>query len=206
MHYLYLASSSPRRREILKNRNIHFDTLPLKVSEIPNENLNPLDQIRQISALKLQTAQIEIKQATRANQPYVLLCADTEVIFEGKLLGKPASLAFAEKTLGRLSGKTHQVTTVIQLFESSQNETLELSVTTQIQFNQLTLEDIQGYVQTGDPMDKAGSYGIQNVPKHFIRSVEGSFENVIGLPIDELMKLFEKKNWEFLPFSIEPRS
>jgi septum formation protein len=197
MHHLYLASSSPRRREILEKRNIQFEPLPLKVSEIPSENLNPLDQIRKISMDKLLAAQIEIKRQFTANQPYVLLCADTEVIFEGRLMGKPESHADACQTLGRLSGQSHEVTTVVTLFESSQNETCEIVVTTQVEFAALSPTEILDYVNTGDPMDKAGSYGIQNVPNHFITAFRGSFENVVGLPGDELMSFFQKKGWTF---------
>ncbi len=197
MHHLYLASMSPRRREILEKQNIQFDPLPLKVSEIPNENLNPLDQIRQISLQKLHAAQNEIKRLPAAKQPYVLLCADTEVVFCGKLLGKPKTPEDAMQTLQRLSGQTHEVTTVIALYESSQNETIEVAVTTMVHFSYLEDAEIKKYVQTGDPMDKAGSYGIQNVPRHFIKSIQGSLENVIGLPSAELLEIFKKQGWSF---------
>jgi septum formation protein len=191
---MFLASGSPRRLTLLEEAGFHPRLLLPKVSEIPGENMTPEEQISDISLRKLKGA-LALLPSPRPKA--VVLAADTEVVFENKLLGKPSSLEDAVQTLRRLSGQSHSVITSVSLYETTLQSTQQILDKTRVTFESLLESEIQKYVQTGDPMDKAGSYGIQNIPSHFIRSLEGSRTNVVGLPMERIIDFFKEQNWVF---------
>lgn len=189
MYQLKLASASPRRYELLRSQGFLFDVASVKISEIPNKNLNVKEQILDIARRKAIQAFHELQP--HQNHPFVVLSADTEVIFNDELLGKPSSEQHATNMLRKLSGKSHQVVTALYLIESLTQKSWSHIETTEIKFRTLSDEEINKYIQTKDPFDKAGSYGIQSGARHFIESIHGSVDNVIGLPLEPLKKLFE---------------
>ncbi|WP_374027896.1 nucleoside triphosphate pyrophosphatase [Bdellovibrio bacteriovorus] len=187
---LILASESPRRKQLLSEAGFSFDVVPVKVSEIPNKNLNVNDQILDIARRKA-SATLPLLKSSRQDA-FIVLCADTEVIFNGAPLGKPADRQDAYRILKLLSGKYHEVITAVCLVESSTGKEVSQTETTKIYFRELTDDEIWTYIDTGEPMDKAGAYGIQGQGGKFIERFDGPFDNVVGLPIDLVKNLLSK--------------
>lgn len=184
---LILASESPRRRELLKKAGYDFSVVPVKVSEIPNKNLNVNEQILDIARRKARAAFDQLKSST--DTPFRVLSADTEVIFAEKPLGKPQNREDAFRILRLLSGKPHQVITAVCLIDSNSHKELSQYEITHIHFKNLTDEEIWTYIDSGEPMDKAGAYGIQGLGGNFVEKIEGPFDNVVGLPIALVKKM-----------------
>lgn len=187
MRSLFLASASPRRQELLEKAGVTFQTYPVKVSEFPQENLNVDEQILAIAEQKARAAGAELR--TKIQGPFAVLSADTEVIIQGRLAGKPLDEADAFRKLKWLSQKTHEVKTAVCLVLYPENKILSHLETTQVSFHDLKDEEIWNYIKTGEPMDKAGAYGIQGKARVFVKEFNGSFENVVGLPIDVVLKM-----------------
>lgn len=179
---LVLASESPRRRDLLKQAGFNFDVVPVKVSEIPDKNLNVNEQILDIARRKARAAFAELKSVRTDH--FRVLSADTEVIFGGGPLGKPQDRNDAFRILRLLSGNFHEVKTAVCIIDSQTQEEVSQIETTQIFFRALTDEEIWTYIDTGEPMDKAGAYGIQGLGGRFVERFVGPFDNVVGLPID----------------------
>lgn len=190
-HELVLASASPRRREILKQAGYSFTLHPSKVSENLEENLRAKlsidEQIIEIARRKAGAVVAEF--AEKAQKPFITLAADTLVILDGEVLGKPTDPSDAIRTLEKLSGRWHEVKTAVVLMRhggpgasASHYETTGIE-TTRVLFKDLTSKQIADYVASGDPMDKAGSYGIQNLDDSFVAKLEGRLDNVIGLSL-----------------------
>lgn len=199
MHRLILASESPRRRNLLQRAGFKFTVFPVKVSEIPDENLNVAEQISAIARTKADAA-LEALSRTSApsDPPFVLLTADTEVIFGGRPLGKPSSPEDAARTLRRLSGRDHDVITAVWMIDSLRpSQGVSHIETTKIRFRDLTDGEILAYVATGDPLDKAGSYGIQSGAGHLVEKIEGDLDNVVGLPVKAILELVKREGWSF---------
>ncbi|WP_413569365.1 Maf family protein [Bdellovibrio sp. HCB117] len=178
---LVLASESPRRRALLKEAGFDFDVVPSKVSEIPNKNLNVNDQILDIARRKARAVH-EVLKSSRTS-PFVILTADTEVIFGGAPLGKPSDKDDAYRILKLLSGHVHEVITAVCVMNSSTGKEISQIETTQIHFKDLSDQEIWDYIHTGEPMDKAGAYGIQGGGGKFVQKIDGPFDNVVGLPM-----------------------
>lgn len=190
MKPIILASASPRRKELLQNAGFSIEVMPVKVSEIPDKNLNVSDQILDIARRKLDAgAQILLDQG-RKNA--VLLTADTEVIFDNAPLGKPETRPEAYAMLRKLSGTAHTVLTAVCVYDLDNSQVHTGVERTDIHFKPLTDEQIWTYVDSGDPFDKAGGYGIQNVQEQFIEKFVGPYDNVVGLPIDLVKKLLSQ--------------
>lgn len=193
MSTIILASESPRRRHLLSEAGFNFVVLASKVSETPDKNLNVNEQILDIARRKAEGTLTLVEQdRSRFSEPCFILAADTEVVLDGATLGKPETPQHAIDTLKKLSGRPHEVITAIALINSQTKEVFSHIETTYIHFKNLTDEQIQTYVASGDPMDKAGSYGIQSGAKEFIEKMEGSFDNVVGLPVSVVKNLFLK--------------
>jgi septum formation protein len=186
---LLLASQSPRRRELLLKAGLKFDVVSVKVSEIPDKNLNVNEQIIDIARRKARSA-YQLTKTTHQND-FIILAADTEVVYSGNLLGKPLDPEDAFRLLKLLSGKLHEVKTAVCLIDSRTEKEMIHIETTKIQFKNLTDEEIRSYVQTGEPMDKAGSYAAQGFGMNWISSLRGSYTNVVGLPMCELLQDLE---------------
>ncbi|HRO67741.1 MAG TPA: Maf family protein [Pseudobdellovibrionaceae bacterium] len=196
MHRLILASESPRRKDLLHKAGIRFQVFPVKVSEIPDKTLNAGEQILDIAGRKARAAFEELSKRGN-NSPFVVLAADTEVIFEGVPLGKPSSPEDAIRTLLRLSGRVHEVITAVRMIDSSSGKAHSHIETTRVRFRSLPEKEIRDYVETGEPMDKAGSYGIQGLGGKLVEKIEGDFDNVVGLPIKAVLGIFNENGWRF---------
>jgi len=190
MKPLILASESPRRKQLLMEAGFSFDVIPLKVSEIPDKNLNVNEQILDIARRKSRAAYEHLKALYP--QGFIVIAADTEVIFGDSPLGKPLNREDAFRILRLLSGKIHEVKTAVSMMESPSGREVSQIETTKIFFKSLSDEEIWTYIQTGEPMDKAGAYGIQGLGGRFVEKFEGSFENVVGLPIPVVRNLLAK--------------
>ncbi len=198
MHKLILASSSPRRKQILQDRGYEFRAFPLEVSEILDKNLNISDQISDCAHQKAVAAFDSLKLPK--TQDILILSADTVVVLDGQVLGKPKNKAHACEVLASLSGKKHQVITGFCLVEVKSKRFILGHETTQVEFNKLTENEISDYVNSGEPMDKAGSYGIQGEGQKFVKEIQGSYLNVVGLPIEKIEQVIAAEGW-----SIEKR-
>ena len=175
-----LASSSPRRRELLCNAGIAFEIQAEEVPEVHTPGEKPID-----FALRLACAKAD---AVARNRPQdFVLGADTIVIVEGEILGKPTDAKDAARMLRLLSNKSHEVTTAVCLacpaISGQHPEKLTAFETTRVHMSALSDEDIAAYIATGEPMDKAGAYAIQGIASRWIDRIEGDYFNVVGLPV-----------------------
>lgn len=184
---LVLASESPRRRELLKEAGFSFEVVPVKVSEIPDKNLNVNEQILDIAKRKARAAFTDLKSSRPG--PFRVLSADTEVIFGGGPLGKPQNREDAFRILKLLSGNPHEVKTAVCIIDSETGKEVSQIETTEIYFKNLSDHEIWTYIDTGEPMDKAGAYGIQGLGGKFVERFVGPYDNVVGLPIEIVKRL-----------------
>ncbi|MBO9667427.1 MAG: septum formation protein Maf [Bdellovibrio sp.] len=190
MKTLILASESPRRKQLLQEAGFSFDVASVKVSEIPDKNLNVNEQILDIARRKARAGFAD--QTSRGNSDFILISADTEVIFGGGPLGKPADKDDAFRILKLLSGKVHDVITAVCMMESPGGRELSHVETTKVFFKTLSDDEIWTYIESGEPMDKAGAYGIQGLGRKFVERIEGPFDNVVGLPVQAVKNLLTK--------------
>lgn len=190
MKSLILASESPRRKQLLKEAGFSFDVVSVKVSEIPDKNLNATEQILDIARRKARAAFAQLKSSK--SHEFTLISADTEVIFEDQLQGKPADKQNAFEMLRRLSGKQHGVQTGVCIIDSATGKELSQIETTTVYFKNLTDQEIWTYIESGEPMDKAGAYGIQGLGGKFVEKFEGPFDNVVGLPVQLVKEMLKK--------------
>lgn len=194
MKAIYLASNSPRRWELLQSLDLQLHRITGEVDETPLPHEQAKAYCLRIALAKNQAAQAVSLAEKFANLP--ILTADTTVSIDGKILGKPKDKADAIAMLQQLSGRTHQVFTAICV--SHNGEQLECVQTSEVTFKTLSEAEILAYVDTGEPMDKAGAYGIQGVGGIFISHLEGSFTGVMGLPLFETAELLRQCGVEIL--------
>lgn len=199
MEKIVLASSSPRRRELMAQAGFAFEVLVSEADETI-ETETPGEMVEVLSERKAAAVAEEIKRQGFAEESVLLVGADTMVAIDGKKLGKPKDEKGAEEMLEELSGRTHQVytgVTLIRLRKAENGSILQESRTfsegTDVSFYPLTKEEIRSYIATGEPMDKAGAYGIQGKAAVFVKEIKGDYNNVVGLPIARLYQ--ELKNW-----------
>ena len=178
---LYLASGSPRRRELLTQLGLHFERVITDVEELRREEESAQHYVRRLAREKA------LAGVAVAPQDLPVLGADTIVVLNGEVLEKPRDAADARAMLCKLSGHTHQVMTAVALADSQQ--ALDCVVITDVTFRTLTATDIDDYIATGEPMDKAGAYGIQGRGGNFVRKINGSYHAVVGLPLVETGEL-----------------
>lgn len=194
MYKLILASQSPRRKDLLKKAGIKFIALPANISETPDKNLNLDEQILQIATDKA-LACLEQNNYLKS-QNNLVLSADTMVIVDGVCFGKPENKAEAVNYLKLLSGRGHLVKTALCLINCKTFEQIKEITTTEVFFRTLTEEEIQTYVNSGEPMDKAGGYGIQGLGGTFISHYQGPFDNVVGLSMESFNRLLQDQGWQ----------
>lgn len=194
MKKIVLASQSPRRAEILKKAGYYFVSFPVFISEIPNENLSLDEQIIDIAKRKALAC---LDLCPDKNSGNVILASDTMVCLGNLAIGKPENEQDAFDTLKKLSGKMHEVKTAVVLLDQSSKEIASHIETSQVFFKKLNDQDIWDYIKTGEPMDKAGSYAIQGHGGKFVEKFVGDYNNVVGLPLSALEKIFAAKNWRF---------
>jgi len=179
---LILASASPRRTELLHAAGYDFDVEPAHVdeSELPGEP--PRAYVLRVAALKA--------RAVGARHPDdLVLAADTTVVVDGEMLAKPADDDDARRMLARLSGRTHEVLTGVVLVRAARESSAVVG--TGVRFRPLAPEEVDWYVASGEPHDKAGAYGVQGLASRFVEAVEGSYSNVVGLPVEAVKALLE---------------
>lgn len=183
---LVLASASPRRRELLERLGVEFRTVPAEVDERPIA-----EQVREPARLVTLLAETKAKAVAREHPRALVIGADTVVVLDGEILGKPSDAREARRMLARLSGRTHHVYTGVAVVDGESGRSESCAEVTAVTFGRLTDEQIERYVQTGEPLDKAGAYGIQGIGATLVERVEGCFFNVVGLPLFRLSRLLE---------------
>ncbi len=184
---LLLASASPRRRELLDLARIPFEVVRHTADEAIASGENPHAYVARTARAKLAGATMALDEAARRRGAAVL-AADTTVILDGRVLGKPSDDAEARAMLGKLAGVTHEVATAFAIGDAREARLLaEHTVRTSVTFRAIDAAEIASYVATGECRDKAGAYAIQGMAGGFVLRIEGSSTNVIGLPVAELV-------------------
>ncbi|GLX13318.1 Maf-like protein [Pseudomonas straminea] len=183
MTTLYLASASPRRRELLAQIGVPFTTHVVPIDETAQPGEAPAAYVERLARAKAQAALATLADRRDA----VVLGSDTAVVLDGRILGKPVDREDALVTLGALSGREHQVLTAVALVSDSRAEARV--VTSTVCFKPLDRKQIEAYWATGEPRDKAGSYGIQGLAAVFVSQMQGSYSAVVGLPLCETAEL-----------------
>ncbi len=181
-----LASASPRRSQLLRELRVEFIILPSDAEELHNEQLTA-SEISQLNAHR------KARTVAKHHPDALVLAADTLVYLDHKLFGKPANLDEAQGMLQRLQGKMHQVVTGVCLMHLRGHREKLFSERTNVLFRQLTPQQIHSYLTSINPLDKAGAYAIQEGGEQIIRSISGSYTNVVGLPMERLAE--ELKAW-----------
>ena len=192
---VWLASTSPRRRELLTQIGIPFTVVQASVDESRLSGETPQAYVKRLSVAKACAGEV----AVRANhmQPAPVIGADTSVVLGDTILGKPANQAEAVDMLLSLSGREHVVLTAVAVTEDGQHQA-RLSET-RVRFREISVAEARAYWNTGEPRDKAGAYGIQGLGAVFVESISGSYSGVVGLPIfetTELLKLYKVVCWQ----------
>lgn len=181
---IILASASPRRSDLLKSIGVEFEVIPAHVDEDLLVGESPEDAVLRLAKLKAEAIARDYKDR-------LVLAADTIVVFESKVLNKPVDVRDAEQMLAALSGNTHIVYTAYALVREATKLVKISLVKTEVTFLKLSADQIKRYVATKEPMDKAGAYGAQGIGAGFVKSIRGSYTNVVGLPLAELVEEFK---------------
>jgi len=206
LHTLILASESPRRKDLLARAGFSFHVFSVKVSENLEKNLTVDEQILAIARRKAEASLRSYKSSKP--ESFLMLAADTMVILDGQPLGKPETADQAFDYLSRLSGRGHEVKTAVVLVEgpitgdvSSANLKMRQAIdTTQVFFRHLSEREIREYIESGEPMDKAGAYGIQGLGGQFVEKITGAFDNVVGLPMDLVHRMLHESGCKLRKF------
>lgn len=188
-----MASASPRRKELLRQVGLSFTVMPSDVEEMVTKE-KPDEVVEELSAQK--AADVCEKLSAAGKEDFVVIGADTVVSVHGKILGKPADRADAVRMLQELQGKNHQVYTGVTLVRKKRGETpqyVTFSECTEVSMYAMTGEEIAAYVDSGEPMDKAGAYAIQGLCAAYIQGIRGDYNNVVGLPVARLWQELKKR-------------
>jgi septum formation protein len=186
---LILASSSPRRAEILANAGLPFSVLSSAVDESPYPGEAPGALVQRLANAKADLV------TARAVGPAIILAADTVVVFDDKILGKPSSPEAARHMLQQLSGRTHSVLTGVALVRLPDGERRQFIESTLVHFRPITDEELSAYLATKEPYDKAGAYAIQGQAGRYIPRIEGCYFNVVGLPLSRVLTELKTLGW-----------
>jgi len=190
---LILASASPRRAEVLRNAGFVFEVRPADVDEtrLPHESAD--NYVRRVAQAK---AHAVAEPARAAGERAIVIAADTTVVAEGQILAKPEDAADARRMLGLFNGKTHEVLTALCVVNiPAAKEALDVEKT-RVEFLKMSDQEIEDYIQTGEPFDKAGAYGIQGIAGRFATRIEGCYFNVLGLPLSRLWTTLQALGWK----------
>lgn len=186
---LVLASASPRRRELLEAQGLRLHVHPTHVDETPRANETPAAYLERIVADKLVAARKDLHEGTRAE---AILVADTTVVVDGAIVGKPESRAESAQMIERLAGREHDVMTRFAIALAHAEKSHAETVTTRVTFRALSKAEILAYAATGEGDDKAGAYAVQGRGAALVKKIDGSYSNVVGLPICEVMVALAK--------------
>ncbi|MCQ2520399.1 MAG: Maf family protein [Lachnospiraceae bacterium] len=193
MYKYILGSASPRRKELLGNMGLDFEIVVSDCDEAVTKT-EPHDIVKELSLLKAS----DVKSKILPNEEgVIIIAADTLVFLGNERLGKPKDKEDAKAMLRRLSGNSHSVITGVTIMKSQGNvwESVTFSEETKVLFAKLDENEIDTYVNTGEPMDKAGSYAIQGIGAKFVTGIDGDYSNVVGLPVPALYKELRKRGW-----------
>ena len=182
-----LASKSPRRKELLKNIGISAQIVPANINEDMLAGLPPEKMVTELAMLKA----TDVARSFKGNT--VVIGADTCVVVNGEVYGKPQNIEDARRMLRTLSGNTHQVYTGYCVVNCNDGVSVAKCEKTLVTFRELTDKEIDAYIKTREPMDKAGSYGIQQRGSKFVEKIDGDYFNVVGLPVCALVKLMQSE-------------
>ena len=188
---IILASASPRRAELLKQIGVEFELAISNVEERPRPDEAPPDYITRIARAK-------VIAVARQRDTGLVIGADTVVVLDGRLIGKPEDETDAQNLLRQLSGRWHAVMTGVALYDVQTKHEVADYDKTLVKFAQLTDREIEWYVETGEPMDKAGAYGIQGLGGLFVDEIAGNYYNVVGLPIPLVYRLARRLGYSFV--------
>jgi septum formation protein len=193
---LLLASASPRRAELLRAAGFEFEILPVDIDEQPVPGEAPEQYVARLAEEKAAAAQ-------RLRPDAIVIGADTAVVLDRQIFGKPAGRADAERMLGTLSGRTHEVLTGLCVARDTRSERhVERS---QVTMASLDPRTIAWYVASGEPLDKAGAYAVQGLASRFVAEIRGSYSNVVGLPVAPLCRLLTAVGCDILKHTTTPR-
>ncbi|ASJ37564.1 Maf family protein [Vibrio vulnificus] len=184
MHKLVLASGSPRRKELLAQLGYTFDVVLPDIEECKAEQETTAEYVLRLSQQKAQAGLALVSESS------IVVGSDTVVVCDGQVLEKPHHFADAQRMLTQLSDRRHQVMTAVTVVSAEKQHSVV--VTTEVWFKKLTQEEIEQYWQSGEPCDKAGSYGIQGLGGRFVTRIEGSYSAVVGLPLYETDQLLHE--------------
>ncbi len=176
---LILASASPRRKELLANLGLNIKIKVSQVDETMEEDIPPAQQVEKLAERKAAAVASETAEG-------LVIGADTLVVLAGKPLGKPANRQEAVQMINELQGKSHEVLTGLAVIDAATGQSVVTHQTTAVHFKPMTREQVERYVSTGEPYDKAGAYAVQGKASIFIESIQGCYFNVVGLPVSKL--------------------
>ena len=188
---MVLASSSPRRRELLGGLGLRFTVRAADLDETPLPGEDPRDTV-----LRLANA----KAFALAHPGELVLAADTVVVIDGELLGKPTDPADARRMLGRIAGREHTVLSAVALADPGRDGRAADVAASRVRMAAMSPEQIDWYVATGEPLDKAGSYAVQGLGALFVEEVFGNYTNVVGLPLPLTYRLFRELGYDLMDF------
>ncbi|WP_026843276.1 Maf family nucleotide pyrophosphatase [Citrifermentans bremense] len=177
---IVLASASPRRSELLESAGIQFRVVPADINEEPFPGEEPVDHVQRL-------AEGKARAAAELAEGRFFLGADTIVLCDGEIMGKPKDAADAKRMLKKLSGVPHEVVTGFAIYDRERKGAVVEAIRTKVFFKKLRDEEILDYIATGCPFDKAGAYAIQGGAAHMVQKIEGSYTNVVGLPLCEVV-------------------
>lgn len=188
---LILASASPRRKQLLRSAGFIFQVVPSTIEEDYQPGEPPEVFVERMAGRKAD----QVAQRYAQQPAVVVLGADTIVVVNGEVLGKPRSSAAAGQIVQKLAGRTHEVITGVALVEPVTGKRILRHVRTRVTFLPLSQEEVEAYVASSEPLDKAGAYGIQGWASRFVSGIEGCYFNVVGLPLSLLYSLLRDHGW-----------
>lgn len=181
MRSIILASKSPRRKQLLEKAGLKFKVVESNYEEKIDSKLNPHQLVKKLSLEKAKAVAQKYRNA-------IIIGADTIIVCEGKIMGKPKDEKDARKILNFISDKTHLIVTGFTIIDGESQKIITKSEETKIKMRKISKSEIDSYIKTKEPFDKAGAYAIQGKAREFIEKIDGDLENAIGLPVDSLLK------------------
>ncbi len=188
---IYLASTSPRRKELLNQIGLKFEIVASDYEEDMTLDMTPVELARYLSKGKAEAVMNNIKEG-------IIIAADTFITFDAKVLGKPKNEADAKNILQSISGRVVEVITGFTVLDAKTKKRVSESVVTKVFIKKLDNTEIDNYIKTGEPMDKAGAFGIQGIGALIVEKIEGDYNNIVGLPLFALVNVLKKFDFKLI--------
>jgi septum formation protein len=183
---LILASASPRRKDLLNSIGLEFEVIPSQIEENLENQSFSLELIENLAKEKA------LEVAGKINFPALIIGSDTVVVIDNEILGKPSDLEDAARMIKMLSGKTHKVVSAIFIYDTETKKSIANSVTSEVTFRELEQAEIINYVNTKEPLDKAGAYAIQGKAGIFVKSINGCYSNIVGISVFRVAQILKE--------------